>query len=507
MKQQADPGERDRLKALYELRILDTERQPDFDAVVELAQDLFHVPISAVSLIDHDRQWFKAITGLNARETPRDLAFCNHTIRSSRPFIVSDAAKDRRFKENPLVTSNPSIRFYAGVPLAVNPGINLGSLCIIDNQPREIDDETIRRLNLLGEITVSLLKQHKMALDSAQLYTKSVKQAAVITRQSAALANQKRLLDDASRIARIGAWERNNETGRIEWSDGMFALHEMDRTSPIDSSEILARYPEPDRSRLVGLLETAAKDNRAFSFEGRMYTAKGNLRWVRLESQVDIMNGQVVRRIGFQQDITEQKAMADWIRRLAEVDDLTGVFNRRVLQDRLMGHRSATGDSAGVCLLILDLDGFKEVNDTYGHGAGDACLKQIARRLTSLDGRRIVVARLGGDEFGILRLGNPIPDVVAKLATRISHMVSNPIKWRGHALQLSSSVGISTRAKGQKFDPAELMREADLALYDAKNAGRSCYRLFQPAMSAAITEKAETLREVAKALSLNQLEL
>lgn len=501
-----DAKERERLKALEELEILDTDPQPDFDAVVKLAQDLFHVPVSAVSLIDRDRQWFKAIAGLDVLETPRNVAFCDHTIRSTEPLIVGDATKDSRFCSNPLVTGAPSVRFYAGVPLALDRGVNLGSLCIIDNEPREVDDDTIRRLHLLGEITVSLLKQHEMSLEVARLYETSKKQTELIAEQSAALTNQKRILDDASRIAKIGAWERNLQTGALVWSDEMFALHEMDRSDDTDLGEVMKLYPEPDRSRLTSIMEKAIREKESFCFEGRMHTVKGNLRWVRLVSQVESRNGSDVRRFGFKQDITEEKTMADCIHRLAEIDDLTGVYNRRVLHERLTAYGLAPNQT-GLSLLILDLDGFKEVNDTYGHAAGDACLMQVARRLTVLGGQDTVVARLGGDEFGVIRLGDTGPDTIADFAGRLNASISRPIKWRGHAFQLSSSVGISTRMQGQTFEPNDLMREADLALYEAKNAGRSCFRSFDVSMALAVSEKAEVLKYVGKALLHEQLEL
>jgi GAF domain-containing protein len=138
-----------RLEALRDLMILDTPPEADLDALVRLACDIFNVPIGIVSLVDRDRQWFKAAVGLDVAETERAAAICNFTISTGQPFIVNDASRDPRFQSNPLVMGFPDIRFYAGVPLALAPGVNIGTLCIIDRQAGEIDDDGLRRLRLV----------------------------------------------------------------------------------------------------------------------------------------------------------------------------------------------------------------------------------------------------------------------------------------------------------------------------------------------------------------------
>lgn len=146
------PNEAERLAALHRLRILDTEPEERFDRISRLAASLVQAPISLVTLIDRDRQWFKAAWGLDIRSTPRKVAFAAHAIAGTEPLVVPDATGDSRFSDNPFVTGNPGIRFYAGFPIESLEGHNIGTLCIIDRKPRQLTDEELRHLRDLARI-------------------------------------------------------------------------------------------------------------------------------------------------------------------------------------------------------------------------------------------------------------------------------------------------------------------------------------------------------------------
>jgi len=141
-----------RLAALNNLGILDTGPEERFDRITRIASEAFDVPIALVSLVDRDRQWFKSCVGLNAKETPRDMAFCAHAILENEALIVPDAFLDPRFADNPLVTGEPRVRFYAGCPLKLPDGNFMGTLCLIDTQPRQLDDRKINLLRDLGNL-------------------------------------------------------------------------------------------------------------------------------------------------------------------------------------------------------------------------------------------------------------------------------------------------------------------------------------------------------------------
>ncbi|MBE9110973.1 GAF domain-containing protein [Nodosilinea sp. LEGE 07298] len=145
-------NEATRLNTLRSLHILDTKPEERFDRITRIAKRLFGVPITLMSLIDAERQWFKSHQGLDLGETSRDISFCGHAILGNSPFVVPDALLDERFRDNPLVTDGPRIRFYAGAPLTVNNGSNLGTLCVIDQVPRTFTDEDQQLLVDLGRI-------------------------------------------------------------------------------------------------------------------------------------------------------------------------------------------------------------------------------------------------------------------------------------------------------------------------------------------------------------------
>jgi len=148
-------NEADRLRALYAFDILDTEPELSFDRITDLAARLFDAPIALVTLVDQQRQWFKSCVGLSVRQTPNSVSFCKHTLDSDEVLVIPDALADARFKDNPLVTGEPNIRFYAGAPLITSDGYNLGSLCVIDDVPRDDLSEADRRtLRDLADIVI-----------------------------------------------------------------------------------------------------------------------------------------------------------------------------------------------------------------------------------------------------------------------------------------------------------------------------------------------------------------
>ena len=148
-------NETDRLRALRSYKILDTKPEERFDELTQLAAIICGVPISLITLIDADRQWFKSKVGLEISETPRAQAFCTHAIMQPQMFEVPDAAEDARFARNPLVTGNPNIRFYAGAPLATSDGHLLGTMCVLDRKPRTLTAEQKTALEILGRQVVA----------------------------------------------------------------------------------------------------------------------------------------------------------------------------------------------------------------------------------------------------------------------------------------------------------------------------------------------------------------
>lgn len=162
IKPKAYVKEKERLINLESYSILDTLPEEDFDNLTAIASEICDTPISLVSLIDNERQWFKSHHGLAATETPKELAFCAHAINDpNNIFIIQDARKDKRFHDNPLVTGEPHVTFYAGVPLTSEEGLPLGTLCVIDNKPKELTAAQRNSLNALSKQVMNLMELRK----------------------------------------------------------------------------------------------------------------------------------------------------------------------------------------------------------------------------------------------------------------------------------------------------------------------------------------------------------
>lgn len=160
----------DRIRALNAYDVLDTPKEISFDGLTRLAARIFAAPIALVSLVDEDRQWFKSAHGLDAGQTPRDQAFCTYAIMDIEPLVVLDATLDERFRDNPLVTGAPGIRFYAGAPLITPDQYRIGTFCVIDTKPRN-DFHGFERNHLIdfATTTVDILEmRHRLAAQTAQ---------------------------------------------------------------------------------------------------------------------------------------------------------------------------------------------------------------------------------------------------------------------------------------------------------------------------------------------------
>ncbi len=309
-----------RLAVLQALQVLDTPAEERFERHTRLARRLFDVPIALVSLVDSNRQWFKSVQGLVATETPRDISFCGHVVADREALVVENALEDERFADNPLVTDEPAIRFYAGAPLEVD-GQVLGTLCVIDRKPRRMDAEERACLRDLAEMVCAELQS----------------------------------------------------------------------------------------------LNQATSDN------------------------------------------------------------LTGLCNRRGLVNVMRHLHAAEAAASGVLgtisAILIDMDRFKEINDTWGHQAGDQALLAMADVLSGVFDGSDWVCRLGGDEFCVLSSGRTPSDVADRLSLLSAAVKGfnqqNDAPWR---IQYSAGVAHAPCVSATELEA--LMDEADELMYADKRARR-----------------------------------
>ncbi len=325
-------NEATRLAALHELGVLDTLPELLYDDIVLLAAQICGTPIGLISLVDSERQWFKASCGLSVDETSRDTAFCAHAIAAgSAVFVVEDAALDPRFCDNPLVTGAPHIRFYAGAPVVLPSGHALGTVCVIDTVPRVLGAAQLRALMALSRQVVALfeLRTRTQALERQALEATQTAEAVAEERLQSHLAIERAraLLQRMGAFARIGGWELDLATSRVVWTEEVYRIHELDPSTELDPAAAIEFYAPEARPLIRQAIDTALADGSPWDLQLPFVTAKGRCLMVRAQGEVVLEGGKVVRLFGTFQDVTE--------RHWAEREALDSQRRLRLLTDNL----------------------------------------------------------------------------------------------------------------------------------------------------------------------------
>ncbi|MDE1918139.1 MAG: diguanylate cyclase [Sphingomonadales bacterium] len=273
--------------------------------------------------------------------------------------------------------------------------------------------------------------------------------------------------------AGIGYWSCDLADTALNWTPGVYSLFGLCPGQRLDRREIVLFYEEESRAVMESLRAEAIAHARPFTMEAQISRPDGQKRWMRLSADVIREGGRVTRLFGLKQDITQERLRWEELRRLAERDALTGLYNRTAYDSTFLNNSGAgRGGTPIGALVLIDLDHFKQINDCFGHAAGDACLRATGRRLATAFADARMVARIGGDEFAVLSS----PDLsLSALEARIAQLlvdVARPVEWRGQRFTLGASVGIAPVVDPQHYDVDELFSVADTALYTAKSAGK-----------------------------------
>lgn len=284
----------------------------------------------------------------------------------------------------------------------------------------------------------------------------------------------------AASQAGLGAWTCDLDDSVVGWTAGVFDLFGVAPDDRLDRRDTVALYDEESRSEMERQRAFAITHARPFTMEAQIVRPDGGRRWMRLSADVIRENGRTTRLFGLKQDITDEKFRWEALRRLAENDALTGLASRAVYQNVFLNSpRVQPGVAPLGALVLFDLDGFKQVNDRFGHAAGDACLKAFAERLSGAFPDAPMVARIGGDEFALLADIRLSPLALERRVARLLADITRPLIWRGHLLTVGASAGMALAADPHRYDAEELSVIADKALYAAKAAGRGTVRTGQ----------------------------
>ncbi|WP_347092774.1 sensor domain-containing diguanylate cyclase [Sphingomonas parapaucimobilis] len=454
-----------RLATLQAHALLDSEPEAEFDALVSLAAEMLGCPVAALTLADRDRFWVKSAIGALPRQMPREVAFCDYTIQSSDVTVVPDLSRDPRFAVNPFVMSDPGTRFYAGMPIRV-PDLDgspqaIGSLCVMDASPRSLSPAGEQTLRHLARLTESLIAARAVARRATAM-------AELSERQAADLRAKDRTVRQVERLALIGSWHAVLGTGQVDWSDGVYRIHELPPGQSFTVEQGLSYYTPEARTVLRATIEHTVRTGDPFDIELDFVTALGRKRRVRVMGEREMLDGVPQGLVGMFQDVTERHALETQLRRNADTDALTLLANRAAF-DRTLEAAIAKSSASEepLALVLIDLDGFKLINDTLGHPAGDEVLRIVGQRLRSdwLDGS--FVARLGGDEFGLIVRDTTLLADTEALRARIETLLTITITIDGLTMSCAGTVAVTLRPEDCRTN-RDFMHHADSRLYGAK---------------------------------------
>lgn len=477
-------GEDARLRALAEYAVFDTPPDVDLDRLVELAARMYGVPVAALSLVGNDRLFFKSRFGMQATGIAREGSFCSYAIENDGLFLVTDASKDERFASHPIVADGPKIRFYAGIPLVAPSGKPVGTLCILDSKPRpDFSDDDRKNLEDVAALIMNRLELRRL---------NQAKQAGH-QRFERIAATSPEVIVCADGAGTISHWN-----GAAESLFGYTASEAIgrpigfifpERVRKLQSAEVMSLVRSGTPRPAAHPLQFVAlhRDGRELAVELSLST------W---PEGKDIGFGAIIRDIG---DCGQGERK---LFHLAHLDPLTGLPGRGALFKRLA---EAATSGAGT-LMLLDLDGFKDLNDTLGHAAGDLILNETGDRLLAKAGTNATVSRLGSDEFAVLVCGPADKAHVGELAKELLETLRTPFSVDGETVHISASMGIATfPAHGTNAE--QIFANSDLALQRAR-ANLGCgYQFFAPHLRQAAIARRSYESELRRALEKDQFEL
>ena len=461
--------------------VLDLDTAPadaELEAVVRVATAVSGMPMATINLLDTASQVQLASQGFDRLVTPRAESLCDRALRVGGVFHSADLRTDPRFTDSPWVDGRRDrVRGYAMVPLQLSDAL-VGTLCVQSREVHALTDGQLERLADLGHVVVALLERHRHSQETAELARASeaarAELAAAHAELSAARAFDTALLESLPvAVAAVDAEGRITAFNRVSrlWhgSDGDPTLTPQDLPLRYDLRTADGDPLPSDQVPLIRLLR-----------EGRLEDVPIRIAPDGLPSRLVSCNGDAVRdpagrllgAVVTMVDVTAQRELEAQLRTAALHDPLTGLPNRSLLVDRLqLALASAARSGSPLAVLYCDLDGFKAVNDGWGHSAGDAVLVEAAGRLAAAVRPGDTVARIGGDEFVLVCPDVDGPAAAGLLAARVTDALTEPLhSGPGTTHAVGISVGVALSAPGAT--PETLLTAADEAMYRVKQGRR-----------------------------------
>lgn len=508
-------NEKQRLEALYRLNILDTSQEERFDRITRLAQHLFGCKYASISLIDRHRQWFKSSVNLEVQETSRDEAVCAYAITEKTHLVIPDTHEDPRFVDNPNVVGGLHIRSYAGVNLFVDEQ-PIGTLCVFNDELQHFSPTNLALLADLAKMVENELHRHDAEglLQEIQQYQIQFEENQKLTRVRSAILEKVVSSQTFDVVLReiVGAIEReykgyfcsilllegnqlkmgaapslpdfyNEAIDGVEIGPGVGSCGNTAYTNALTVVEDIATHPYwaawaelAKKARLGSCWSQPIRgaDNEVLGTFAiyHEFSSKPSSDAIMLIEQFAHIASIAIERERANQLIWHQ----------ANFDGLTSLPNRNLMEERLKQLlSSANRDETKVAVLFLDLDNFKDVNDTLGHDVGDMLLIECARRIKCCIRQEDTASRLGGDEFVILLGGisevRGLDNVIQKLLKEISE----PYLLQQRHIHTSVSIGV-TIYPNDGNDVSTLLKNADQAMYGAKEQGKNSHQFYSRKM-------------------------
>ena len=526
-------NETERISVLQKLNILDTINEERFDRITRLAARMFSCEFSSISFIDTDRQWFKSKVNLGLCETPRSSSFCSHTILQNDVFVVPDTFANESFSDNPLVVNEPFIRFYAGIKLSIE-GQHIGTLCVFDGQPNSFSKEQAQALQDLAAIVEDELKKDtklSSTLVSHRLQ-KRLEEAEKLARVRDVLlekvVNSSSLHSVLNEIVKAVEHEYVGQHCSILLLEGKNLMLGAGPSLPDFYNEAIHGVEIGIGQGSCGTTAYTGKRTIVDDISSHPYWTN----WASLAAQaglaacwsepINSADGKILGSFAIYHTskafpsveelerieqfahvasiAIERHRASELIWQQANFDELTRLPNRSLMQEHLrQALHEASRNSTLVAVMFIDLDNFKDINDTLGHSTGDDLLIACSKRLKSSIREKDIVARLGGDEFIVIVNDFTQLSDIDVIANKLIDDISQEFKLQNGVVHTTASIGVTVYPKDGD-DVAELLKNADQAMYGAKAIGKNKFHYYTKDMQAQALKRMSLISDMRSAI-------